>query len=297
MPAVQAIKRCVTSGSTMNIAPFRQPEMSLHQRAVDNYFKAAAKQWDKIYELDTLYARIHQERAQIVLAMAESIGLPIEATVLEVGCGAGLTTVALAGRGFTVEAVDTVRDMLLTTREHATAAAVAHRIRVIQASADRLPYGNDQFSLVMAIGVLPWLDSIRKAMSEFLRVTRPGGSIIVNVDNVWRLHELLDPRLHPAHSRVRHYFRDVLGLRVKVPPTQRCSPGQFDRLIDELGCTKLSSKMLGFGPLSFFGRPLLSEPLNIRLHRFLQGHADRQFPVIRSTGAQYITLLRKGNGS
>jgi ubiquinone/menaquinone biosynthesis C-methylase UbiE len=275
----------------------RQTMMSAHQRSVDKYFKAAAKQWDEIYELNTLYARIHQERGRIVLSMAENVALPVEARVLEVGCGAGLATVALAESGYAVEAVDTVRDMLLTTRARATRAAVTHRIRVIQASADHLPYSDNQFSLVLAIGVLPWLACIRKAMMEFIRVTRPGGFLIVNIDNTWRLHELFDPRLHPVHSPVRHYLRNVLGLAVKVPPTQRCSTRQFDRLIGELQCTKIDAKKLGFGPFSFFGHPLLSESLNIKINEFLQSCADRQLPIIRSTAAQYITLLRKGDGS
>ena len=274
-----------------------QTMMNAHQRSVDKYFKAAAKEWDEIYELDTLYARIHQERRQIVLSMAENAALPAEARVLEVGCGAGLATVALAESGYAVEAVDTVRDMLLTTRARAARAAVAHRIRVIQASADHLPYSDNQFSLVLAIGVLPWLASIRKAMMEFIRVTRPGGFLIVNIDNTWRLHELLDPRLHPVHSPVRHYLRNVLGLPVKVPATQRCSARQFDRLIGELQCTKIDAKMLGFGPFSFFGYPLLSESLNIKTSEFLQSCADRQLPIIRSTAAQYIALMRKGDGS
>lgn len=274
-----------------------QTVSSAHQRRVDKYFKAAAKQWDEIYELDTVYARIHQERGRIVLSMAESVVLPGEARVLEVGCGAGLAAVALAENGYAVEAVDTVRDMLLTTRARAARAAVADRISVIQASADHLPYSENQFSLVLAIGVLPWLACIRKAMMEFIRVTRPGGFLIVNIDNTWRLHELLDPRLHPVHSPIRHYLRNVLGLPVKVPPTQRCSARQFDRLIGELECTKLDGKMLGFGPFSFLGHPLLSESLNIKTSQFLQSCADRQLPIIRSTAAQYIALLRKGDRS
>jgi ubiquinone/menaquinone biosynthesis C-methylase UbiE len=274
-----------------------QTAVTAHRRSVDRYFKAAAKQWDEIYELETLYARIYQERARIVLSMVESIALPTEARILEVGCGAGRTTVALAERGYAVEGVDTVRDMLQTTRARAVSAVVAHRVRLIQASADRLPYLDNQFNLVLAIGVLPWLACIRKAMMEFIRVTRPNGCLIVSIDNMWRLHELLDPRLHPVHFPVRHYLRRVMGLPVEVPPTQRCSTRQFDRLIGELQCTLLDAKVLGFGPFSLFGHPLLAESLNIRINEFLQSCADRQLPIIRSTAAQYITLVKKGGRS
>jgi ubiquinone/menaquinone biosynthesis C-methylase UbiE len=273
-----------------------QNVLNARQKNVDKYFEAAAKQWDEIYSLNTLYARIHQERRRIVLSMAENIALPAEARLLEIGCGAGLATVALAERGYAVEAVDTVRDMLLTTRARAVRAAVADRIKVIQASADNLPYGNNQFHLVLAIGVLPWLACIQKAMMEFLRVTKSGGFLIVNVDNTWRLHELLDPRLYPVHRPLRHYLRRLLRLPFNVPPTQRCSARQFNRLIGELQCTRIETKMLGFGPFSFFGYPFLSELLSIKINSFLQSCADRRLPIIQSTAAQYITLLRKDNG-
>lgn len=271
--------------------------LSTHERRVDEYFKGAVSQWNEIYELETVYARIHQERRSIVLSMADDLALSAEARVLEVGCGAGLTTVALAERGFAVDAVDSVIDMVQSTRARAARAAVTHRVRAIQATVNHLPFGDNHFSLVLAIGVLPWLASLQKAMLELIRVTKPGGNLVVNIDNRWRLHELLDPRLHPLHAPVRHYLRQAFHLPAKRPPTQRYSPRHFDGLIGELGCTKLDTKMLGFGPFSFFGRPLFSESLNIKLHGFLQGCADRHLPILRSTGAQYITLLRKCDGA
>src|SRR5258706_7451 len=142
--------------------------------------------------LDELLARA--VRLSIGVLMAETIALAAEARVLEVGCGAGLATVALAERGFAVEAVDTVRDMLRSTKARAASAGVTHRVRAIQASVDHLPYSDNHFSLVLAIGVLPWLACTRKAMVEIIRVTRPGGNIIVNIDNTLRLHQMLDAR-------------------------------------------------------------------------------------------------------
>src|ERR1700746_1295370 len=92
-------------GVQRTISGFALIHMSAHQRSVDEYFKGAVPQWSEIYERHSLYARIHQERRSIVLSMAKSSALSAEARVLEVGCGAGLTTVALAERGFAVEAV------------------------------------------------------------------------------------------------------------------------------------------------------------------------------------------------
>jgi len=49
---------------------------------------------------------------------------------------------------------------------------------------------------------------------------------------------------------------------------------------------------LGFGPFWLLNR-LLPQAFGVKLHRALQGLADRGVPVLRSAGAQYITLSRK----
>lgn len=54
---------------------------------------------------------------------------------------------------------------------------------------------------------------------------------------------------------------------------------------------------IGFGPFTFWRRPVLSEPEGMRLHRSLQGAADRRVPLVRSTGAQYLVLAHKADDS
>src|SRR2546429_4178898 len=56
------------------------------------------------------------------LGLVDELALPSGSHILEIGCGAGLTTIALAQRGFTVQAVDTVDRMVALTRQAATEA-------------------------------------------------------------------------------------------------------------------------------------------------------------------------------
>jgi ubiquinone/menaquinone biosynthesis C-methylase UbiE len=269
-----------------------KPTNNQHQLIVNTYFKARARDWEEIYAQKDVYAVIHQQRQTLVLAMVDKLGLPPDEQVLEVGCGAGLTTAALARRGYIMDAVDSVDEMVDLTRRHAAEVGVAHRVRTAVADINRLIFPSDHFSLVVAIGVLPWLHSIYEPMREVARVTKAGGYLIVNVDNRWRLHELLDPRLNPIHAPIRNLAR-ALHHRKHLAQAQRCSPREFDAILQKAGYAKIQGAMLGFGPFSFLGRTVLPESVGVKAHNVLQRYADRNIPLLRSTGAQYLVLARK----
>src|SRR5207237_333676 len=95
------------------------------QKRVDIHFRYSANYWRDLYNANGLFEVIHQQRRAIVLGLVDELALPSGSHILEIGCGAGLTTIALAQRGFTVQAVDTVDRMVALTRQAATEAGVA----------------------------------------------------------------------------------------------------------------------------------------------------------------------------
>jgi ubiquinone/menaquinone biosynthesis C-methylase UbiE len=268
------------------------PTSDQHQLVVDTYFKARVRDWEQIYTQKDLYAVIHQQRKTFVLAMVDQLRLPVDEKVLEVGCGAGLTTVALAHRGYSVDAVDSVDEMLDLTRRRAAEAGLAQRVRTAVADINRLIFPGGHFGLVVVIGVLPWLQAIDEPIRELGRVTKAGGYLIVSVDNRWRLHELLDPRLNPIHTPIRKFAR-ALQDRNYCPLTQRCSPRELDAILQKAGYTKIQGTALGFGPFTLLGQRVLPDTVGTKVHNVLQRYADRNFPLLRSTGAQYLVLARK----
>jgi len=277
--------------------PTRRNQLEQIQRSVNEFFQYHSSYWKEIYQKETLSALIYRERKSCVLAMVRSLKLPEMSPVLEVGCGAGLTTVDLAEFGYVVDAVDTVADMLDLTRQAALDAGVERRVRTSVNSVQELKFPSQCFELVVAMGVLPWLDVPHKALAEISRVLRPGGQLIVTVDNNWCLNQTLDPLCFPGLRPLRWKFANLLNefdvLNARRPRLHRHSIGYVDGLLAEVGLNKVQARTIGFGPFTLFKQRLFPDRIGIKLHRMFQALADAQFPAIRSAGTEYVVMARK----
>lgn len=268
-----------------------------HQGAVDAYFQGRIDHWREVYEREDLDGLIYRGRHLAVLAMVSKLELPPGSHVLEVGCGAGLTTVTLARRGYIVTAADTVDEMLDLTRQTAIAAGVETAVRTCRTNAQSLSFDPNLFDLAVAIGVIPWVEDPEVALTEIARVLKPGGYAVVTNDNQWCLTHILDPRCFPGLRSFRWKIADGLrwmGLPVKPRPLfRRYTTSQLDKFLARAGLGKIESMTLGFGPFTFLGKRLFSESVGIKAHRYLQKLASRGVSGICSTGTEYIVVARK----
>jgi ubiquinone/menaquinone biosynthesis C-methylase UbiE len=286
------------TGGSMDANP-RQAEPELSLRDVDAFFRDRSYYWQDVYreENNSLRASVYRERRSVVLALVDQLGLPGRSRVLEVGCGAGFTAVALAKRGYAVEAVDTVDAMLDLTRRAAVEAGVGSLVNTTPNSAIELDFPPQHFELVVVMGVLPWLEHPAKAMWETKRVLKPGGHVILTSANRWCLHQVVDPLYFPGLRPIRRKIQNPL-VRLNLwtfsqPRPHRYSIKQIDDILSQTGLRKVQGMTLGFGPFTFFNHRLIPDRLGIKLHRRLQALADRQFPGVRSTGTEYVVMAVK----
>ncbi len=188
--------------------------------------------------------------------------------------------------------------MVERARRNASGSDAGNRAKVFRGDAHSLPFEDNLFSLVLAIGVIPWIESPSTAVHEMARVVKLGGYALLTSDNRARLNHLLDPRWNPAFGPLRRLLKHVLE-RTGLREPRSCVPSHFhttsyiDRVIFQNRLEKVKAVTLGFGPFSFLGRTLLPNSLGIGLHRRLQTLADRGVAGIRSTGSQYLVLARK----
>jgi ubiquinone/menaquinone biosynthesis C-methylase UbiE len=191
--------------------------------------------------------------------------------------------------------------MVEQTRQHVNEAGVAEQVSVDVGDITSLAFQDKSFDVVLAIGVIPWIERPDIAIKEIARVLKPGGRVILTADNRARLNVWLDPLRNPLllplkrgvkfllhHSRFRRYSVDDVGSHFH-------SCRFIDKNLASSALVKVKSVTLGFGPFTLFNRSILSDLSGLRLHHQLQRLADRGTLVFRSTGAQYIVLAQKKN--
>ena len=168
------------------------------------------------------------------------------------------------------------------------------QVRLQNADVYELPFEDGAFDLVMALGVVPWLHSPLRGLSEIVRVTRPSGLIIVTADNRRRLTHMLDPRRTPLLSLARRPLRPLRRrLHGSAGLHREHDLGQFLKLLRDSGLDVLSSRTVGFGPFTLMGKPIIPERAGISLNSRLQKLADRRLPPVRTAGAHLLALGRK----
>ena len=268
-----------------------------HQRFVDTFFHDRSSYWRDVYHSDTLRAFIYRERRSIVLSLVDKLRLPESSRVLEVGCGAGSTSVALARRGYKVIAVDTVDEMLRLTRQAAARVGLGANVETTSADICHLSFPGRRFDLILAVGVIPWLDQPGNAITELYRVAKAGGYVILTAANTWCLSQMLDPLCFPGLRPMRWQIANILenlNFRKRVKPRLHWhSIKEIDTLLRRSGFQKLAGRTLGFGPFTLFRHKLLPEPAGVKVHHKIQSLADRQLPGIRSFGVGYIVCAQK----
>ena len=264
---------------------------------VTRQFEQRSAWWDRIYQEASLQGWILRRRQQVALAWIDALALPAGSPVLEVGCGAGATAVELARRGHQVYASDRSPAMLRRTQEHAQTSGVGGLVTPILGDAQRLMFPTGVFDLVLALGVLSWLQEPDAAIKEMARVTQPGGHVLVTSLNSLDLARLLDPLRTPLFAPARSAARLVAaGLgrlpRGRVRPTRHPSWSVQWRL-RRSGLLPVRQTTVGFGPFTYLGKTLLPDNHAIRVERALQRRADSHSRLLRSTGRLCLVLARK----
>lgn len=117
-------------------------------------------------------------------ALALCRGVPPRPSVLDIGCGPGMQTLALA-RALTgpITAVDLHPEYLVQLEEAACNGGVADRVTTIVADMRALPFAGASFDLVWSEGAA-YIMGFAHALAEWRRLLRPGGCLAVS-ELVW----------------------------------------------------------------------------------------------------------------
>ena len=106
---------------------------------------------------------------------------PAPATILDVGMGTGFLMHLLDAIGYTVNGLDISPEMVRVAKSNW---ASSDKARMFVADAEILPFPNNQFDAVVNRFLIWTLPDPERAISEWVRVSKPGAVILV-IDGLW----------------------------------------------------------------------------------------------------------------
>jgi 2-polyprenyl-3-methyl-5-hydroxy-6-metoxy-1,4-benzoquinol methylase len=299
LPGRQDLRSPLHQPPNVSAAPVRPT--AAHQpdewtREIASYFSDSSEYWDRVYSSHTVKAQVYRNRMAVVARWATLAAGP-GATAADIGTGAGHLAVALAECGIRVAAIDASEAMLASVARNAARVGVADLVVTMTSDAQRLGLPSATCDVVTAIGLLSWVKQPELAMAELVRITKPGGHVIVTTDNALSLARGLDPGWHaPARRLIRGIRRLAAGHAVESPPVQwpaAMTLRDFGRLLRGAGLDPLEFKGVGFGPFTFLGRNVLPNKAGLRVDRLLQWLADHRVPPLRHAAVFHVALAVK----
>jgi ubiquinone/menaquinone biosynthesis C-methylase UbiE len=152
----------------------RSPEEIRHVNT--RYHDVAADGYDTKWGID--FGELG--RSQTLAKLAKALGRPPGhfARSLEIGAGTGYFSLNLLQEGVLGAAVATdISPGMLATLQ-ANAAGLGLEVETVVTDAEALPFTDASFDLVLGHAVLHHLPDLDRAFGEFLRVLRPGGTLV-----------------------------------------------------------------------------------------------------------------------
>ena len=148
-----------------------------------------------------------QADTEVGAHFGSALGEVARSRLIDVACGPGVVTAALAPNATSVVAFDATEEMLERAKARCAKAGLGN-VEFKIGDAENLPFADAQFDGAVTRAALHHFAHPRRAVAEMFRVLRPGGvavfADIVSSENAneSRLHNALERLRDPSHVRM-----------------------------------------------------------------------------------------------
>lgn len=158
-------------------------------------------------QAETMSAAAIFTNEQVLARIQGAAALTSHMRVLDVACGPGIVSQALAHNARNIVAYDITPTMLIRARQRCVDAGLTN-VHPALGQAEILPFGDDTFDVVVTRSAIHHFPDPATVIAEMARVTQPSGHLVI-VDVVASenaeeatLHNALETIRDPSHARM-----------------------------------------------------------------------------------------------
>ncbi len=141
--------------------------------------KAHYAEWAEVYDKEIGHEKGYRQPERCANAL-KSTGLAADAPILDVGCGTGLSGLALRQAGYiNLDGCDLSPQML----EKARATGCYQRLFETNLNEPPLAAEDRQYAAATCVGVFSFGHVLPDAIDEILRVLKPGGNLVIGLND------------------------------------------------------------------------------------------------------------------
>jgi len=183
----------------------------------DNFFSETAEEFDSGYSKSTVF----KERYQVWSSLWPEY-LPAEGRVLDLGCGSGVFSFALASRGYQVTGIDGAENMIAICNKRKKESNQENASFILS----KIPFDKSlfdiKFDVVISSSVLEYIEDMDKVLSDVSSILQTNGIFMVSMPNSLALYRKLERLAWNVIRRPRYLKyvnhvvnRDAFDARVK----------------------------------------------------------------------------------
>jgi SAM-dependent methyltransferase len=223
------------------------------------YHDVAAHHYDSKWGID--FGEIGRE--QVLVKVDKAVGHRPDGwrRSLEIGAGTGYFTLNLLRAGMIAEATCSDISPGMLTALRANAERLGLEVRTEQVDAERLPFADESFDLVLGHAVLHHIPDLERAFAEFARVLAPGGTVLF-AGEPSRYGDRLARVPKRAAGALAPLWRRALGARAVAPHDEQVPDAALEGFVDvhafSPGELARAARSAGFADVRITGEELLA---------------------------------------
>ena len=259
---------------------------------VEGYFDDNSNYWSEAY-LNPQYINdfvlINRNKIAVDFLISK---LKPTASVLDAGCGAGLTTSALVGKGFFVHAMDISQKMLDLCKENLEANGMPqNKYALTRANVIEAELPEKSFDGIAALGFLQYQADEHEALMTLNKLIKPGGVLVLSGPVRIKVSDYFG--LGKAYYTIKNWLKkstpkNEVAVIHKIS-THYYGVGRFRTLLRDAGFEMLDCKGHGFVNFAIIG-DWTSRGQHF-LHRFFSNLSN--FLPIHRFGNDMVVVARK----